>query len=116
MTALVFVEHDNTEVKDATLATVTAAKAYGDVHLLVAGSDCGSVAEAAAKIDGVAKVLVADSAAYEHPLAEELTAIVLSIAGDYDAILAPATTTGKNFMPRVAASLDVAQISDIIEV
>ena len=116
MTALVFVEHDNTEVKDATLATVTAAKAFGDVHLLVAGSDCGSVAEAAAKIDGVSKVLVADDAAYAHPLAEELTAIVLSIADGYDAILAPATTTGKNFMPRVAASLDVAQISDIIEV
>ena len=116
MTALVFVEHDNNEVKDATLATVTAAKAFGDVHVLVAGSGCGSVAEAAAKIEGVSKVLVADDAAYEHPLAEELANIALSVAGDYDAVLAPATTTGKNFMPRVAASLDVAQISDIIEV
>jgi len=116
MTALVFVEHDNNDVKDATLATVTAAKAYGDVHLLVAGSNCSSVSEAAAKIDGVSKVLVADDAAYEHPLAEELAAVVLSIADGYDAVLAPATTTGKNFMPRVAAALDVAQISDIIEV
>jgi len=116
MTALVFVEHDNNELKDATLATVTAAKAYGDVHLLVAGSGCGSVAEAAAKIEGVSKVLVADSEIYAHPLAEELASIVLSVAADYDAILAPATTTGKNFLPRVAAALDVAQISDIIEV
>jgi len=116
MTALVFVEHDNTEVKDATLAAVTAAKAFGDVHLLVAGSGCGGVAEAAAKIDGASKVLVADDAAYAHPLAEELAAIVLAVADGYDAIIAPATTTGKNFLPRVAASLDVAQISDIIEV
>lgn len=116
MTALVIVEHDNVSVKDATLATVTAAKAFGDVHALVAGSGCGDAAAAAANIDGVSKVLVADDATYEHPLAEELTAIVLSIAGDYDAILAPATTTGKNFLPRVAAALDVSQISDIIEV
>jgi len=116
MTALVFVEHDNNEVKDATLAAVTAAQAFGDVHLLVAGSDCASVAEGAAKIVGVSKVLVADDAAYAHPLAEELAAVVLTIAGDYEAIIAPATTTGKNFLPRVAASLDVAQISDIIEV
>lgn len=116
MSALVFVEHDNAEVKDATLAAVTAAKAYGDIHLLVAGSGCGSVVEAAAKIDGVSKVLVADDATYEHPLAEELANVTLSVAGEYDAILAPATTTGKNFMPRVAAALDVAQISDIIEV
>ncbi len=116
MSALVFVEHDNTEVKDATLAAVTAAQAYGDVTLLVAGSDCASVADAAAKIDGVSKVLVADDAAYAHPLAEELAAVVLSVADGYEAIIAPATTTGKNFMPRVAASLDVAQISDIIEV
>jgi electron transfer flavoprotein alpha subunit len=116
MSALVFVEHDNTEVKDATLAAVTAAQAYGDVTLLIAGSDCASVAEAAAKIAGVSKVLVADDAAYAHPLAEELAAVVLSAADGYEAIIAPATTTGKNFMPRVAASLDVAQISDITEV
>lgn len=116
MTALVFVEHDNSDVKDATLAAVTAAAAFGDIHLLVAGSDCGSVADAAAKIAGVSKVLVADDTAYSHPLAEELTAITLSVADGYDAIIAPATTTGKNFMPRVAAALDVAQISDITEV
>jgi len=116
MTALVIVEHDNVSVKDATLATVTAAKAFGDVHALVAGSGCGDAAAAAANIDGVSKVLVADDAVYSHPLAEELAAVVLSVADGYDAILAPATTTGKNFLPRVAAALDVAQISDIIEV
>lgn len=116
MTALVYVEHDNAALKDATLAAVTAAKAFGDVHALVAGADCAAVADAAAKIDGVSKVLVADNALYAHPLAEEVANVVLSVAGEYDAILAPATTTGKNFMPRVAASLDVAQISDIISV
>ena len=116
MTALVIVEHDNASVKDATLATVTAAGAFGDVHALVAGSGCGDAAAAAANIAGVSKVLVADDAVYAHPLAEELAAVVLSIASDYDAILAPATTTGKNFLPRVAAALDVAQISEIIEV
>lgn len=116
MTALVIVEHDNESVKDATLATVTAAKAFGEVHALVAGSGCDAAAQAAANIDGVAKVLVADDAAYAHTLAEELAAIVLSVADSYDAILVPATTTGKNFMPRVAAALDVAQISDIVEV
>ena len=116
MTALVFVEHDNTSVKDATLSAVTAAKAFGDVHALVAGSGCDGAAQAAAAIDGVSKVLVADDAAYAHTLAEELAAVVLSVADGYDAILAPATTTGKNFMPRVAAALDVAQISDIVEV
>ncbi|GHF11662.1 electron transfer flavoprotein subunit beta [Kordiimonas sediminis] len=116
MTALVFVEHDNAEVKDATLATVTAAKTFGDVHLLVAGSGCASVGDAATKIDGVSKVLVADDALYEHALAEELANLVIGLADSYDAILAPATTTGKNFLPRVAAALDMAQISDIIEV
>lgn len=116
MTALVFVEHDNASVKDATLSAVTAAKAFGEVHALVAGSGCDGAAQAAAAIDGVSKVLVADDAAYEHTLAEELAAVVLSVADGYDAILAPATTTGKNFMPRVAAALDVAQISDIVEV
>ncbi len=116
MSALVFVEHDNTELKDATLAAVTAAQAFGDVDLLVAGADCASVVEAAGKIAGVNKVLVADNAAYAHPLAEELAAVVLANAEGYEAIISPATTTGKNFLPRVAASLDVAQISDIIEV
>ncbi|TNE61775.1 MAG: electron transfer flavoprotein subunit alpha/FixB family protein [Alphaproteobacteria bacterium] len=116
MTALVIAEHDNASVKDATLATVTAAKAFGDVTVLVAGAGCGAAAEAAGKIDGVAKVLVADDAAYAHPLAEELGALVIGLAADYDAVLAPATASGKNFMPRVAAALDVAQISEIIEV
>jgi len=116
MTALVIVEHDNASVKDATLSTVTAAKTFGDVHALVAGSGCGGAAEAAAKIEGVSKVLVVDDTTYSHPLAEELANLVISLAGDYDAILAPATTTGKNFAPRVAAALDVAQISDIVEV
>ena len=116
MTALVFVEHDNTSVKDATLATVTAAAAFGDVHLLVAGSGCSAAAEAAAQIAGVSKVLVADDALYANNLAEELANLVISVAGDYDAIISPATTTGKNFLPRVAAALDVAQISDIISV
>lgn len=116
MTALVFVEHDNASVKDATLSAVTAAKAFGEVHALVAGSGCDGAAQATAAIDGVSKVLVADDAAYAHTLAEELAAVVLSVADGYDAVLAPATTTGKNFMPRVAAALDVAQISDIVEV
>lgn len=116
MTALVFVEHDNTSVKDATLATVTAAAAFGDIHLLVAGSGCSAAAEAAAQIAGVSKVLVADDALYANNLAEELANLVISVAGDYDAIISPATTTGKNFLPRVAAALDVAQISDIISV
>ncbi len=116
MTALVFVEHDNASVKDATLATVTAAAAFGDVHLLVAGSGCSAAAEAAAQIAGVSKVLVADDALYANNLAEELANLVISVAGDYDAIISPATTTGKNFLPRVAAALDVAQISDIISV
>lgn len=116
MTALVIVEHDNSSVKDATLATVTAAAAFGDVHAIVIGSGCGDAATAASNIAGVSKVLVADDARYANPLAEELTAAVLSVADAYDAILAPATTTGKNFLPRVAAALDVGQISDIVEV
>ncbi len=116
MTALVIIEHDHDSVKDATLAAITAAKAFGEVHGLVAGSSCTATADAAAKIEDLSKVLVADNTAYSHPLAEELANIVLSVADDYDAIIAPATTTGKNFMPRVAAALDVAQISDIIEI
>ena len=114
MTSLVLAEHDNAALKEATYHTVTAAKALpGDVHVLVAGSGSGAVAEAAAKIDGVAKVLHADDAAYAHPLAEALSPLMVGLANGYDAILAPATTTGKNIMPRVAAKLDVAQISDI---
>jgi len=116
MTALILAEHDNVSIKDATLAAVTAAGTFGDVHILVAGSDCGGAASAASKIAGISKVLVADDANYAHPLAEELAPLVASLAGDYDALLAPATTSGKNVMPRVAAELDVAQISDIVAV
>ena len=117
MTSLVIAEHDNASLKDATLNTVTAAQKLGtDVHMLVAGSDCGAVAEAAAGVAGVSKVLVADAPDYAHPLAEAIAPLIVTLAGDYDAVLAPSTTTGKNIMPRVAALLDVAQISDIIEV
>ena len=116
MTALILADHDNTSIKDATLVAVTAAATFGDVHILIAGSGCGGAADAAAKIAGVSKVLVADDAAYAHPLAEELAPLMASLVGDYDALLAPATTSGKNVMPRVAAELDVSQISDIIAV
>ena len=117
MAVLVVAEHDNSVLKDATFNTVTAAgELGGDVHVLVAGADCGAVAEAAAKVAGVTKVLKADAPAYAHPLAEALANLVTVLADGYDAILAPATTTGKNFMPRVAAALDVAQISEIIAV
>jgi electron transfer flavoprotein alpha subunit len=117
MTSLVVADHNNAALGAATLNAVTAARALGgDVHVLVAGANCAGVAEAAAKIDGVAKVLCADDALYEHPLAETLAPLVAGLARDYDAVLAAATTIGKNFMPRVAASLDVAQISEIVEV
>jgi electron transfer flavoprotein alpha subunit len=117
MTVLLIAEHDNKTLKDATNKALTAAKALGgDVHVLVAGKGCRAVADAAAKLDGVKKVLIADNAAYEHMLAEPLAALIVSLAGSYDAIVAPATTTGKNFMPRAAALLDVMQISDIIKV
>jgi len=117
MSILLIAEHDHASIKDATLSAVTAATEMGgDVHVLVAGFNCADAGAAAAGIAGVSKVLVADAAHYEHPLAENLSALVTSLAGDYDAILTPATTTGKNFMPRVAAALDVAQISDIIAV
>ena len=108
MTTLLIAEHDNKSLKDATAKAVTATKALGaDVHVLVAGKDCKGAADAAAKLDGVKKVLVADAAPYEHQLAEPLAALIVSLAGNYDAIVAPATTTGKNVMPRVAALLDV---------
>jgi electron transfer flavoprotein alpha subunit len=117
MTVLLIAEHDNKSLKDSTNKALTAAKALGgDVHVLVAGKGCRAVADAAAKLDGVKKVLIADNAAYEHQLAEPLAALVVSLAGQYDAIIAAATTTGKNFMPRAAALLDVMQISDIIKV
>jgi electron transfer flavoprotein alpha subunit len=114
MTSLVLAEHDSASIKAATLSAVTAAKAVGgDIHVLVAGKDCAKAAEAAAKIAGVAKVRVADGDIYAHQLAEPLAALIVSLAGDYSHLIAPATTTGKNVMPRVAALLDVAQISDI---
>ena len=117
MSVLVFAEHDNSQLKADTLKTVAAAQAMGgEIHLLVAGHNCQAVADAASKVNGVAKVLVADNAAYEHQLAENVSLLVTELAADYDHIVATALTTGKNFMPRVAALLDVAQISDIIAV
>ncbi len=117
MTVLLIADHSNDELGPATAKTVTAAAELGgDVHVLVAGAGCGAPAEAAAKLDGVAKVLVADAPHLANHMAEEMTALVVGLAGDYDAIVAPATTTGKNFMPCVAAKLDVAQVSDIIAV
>src|SRR5262249_22708270 len=116
MTTLLIAEHDNKSLKDATNKALTAAKALGQpVHVLVAGKGARGVAEAASKLDGVAKVLLAENASYEHMLAEPLAALVVSLAPSYDAIAAAATTTGKNFMPRVAALLDVMQVSDIIK-
>lgn len=114
MKTLVLVEHDNAAVKDATLSAVTAASKLGEVHLLVAGRGCGAVAEAAAKIAGVGKVHVADDAAYEHMLAENVAPLAADLMGHHDAFVAPATTTGKNIAPRVAALLDVMQISEVI--
>ena len=116
MKALVWVEHDGAAVKDATLATVTAASKLGEVHLLVAGHNVGAVGEQAAKIAGVAKVHVADDAAYAHALAENVAPLVVELMGHHDAFVAPATTNGKNIAPRVAALLDVMQISDILSV
>ena len=114
MTVLVVAEHDNAEIRPATLVTVTAAREIeSDVHILVAGAGARPAAEAAAKVAGVSKVLHTDDARYDHQLAESMAALIVALAPDYAAVLAPATTTGKNFMPRVAALLDVAQISDI---
>jgi electron transfer flavoprotein alpha subunit len=117
MTTLLIAEHDNKVLKDSTNKALTAAKALGaDVHVLVAGTSARGVADAAAKLDGVSKVLLADGAAYEHMLAEPMAALIVALAPSYDAIVAPATTTGKNVMPRVAALLDVMQVSDIVKV
>ncbi len=116
MKTLVWVEHDGSVVKDATLATVTAASKLGDVHLLVAGSGVGAVGEQAAKIAGVAKVHVADDAAFAHTLAENVAPLIAQLMAHHDAFVAPATTNGKNIAPRVAALLDVMQISDILSV
>jgi len=117
MSSLVIAEHDNASMKGATRAAITAARQVGgDVHVLVAGHGCAGAAAAAARIAGVAKVLVADSPAYAHPLAESLAALVVNLARDYSHVMTGATAVGKNFMPRVAAELDVAQISDITAV
>ena len=117
MAILVIAEHDNSTLKGATLNAVTAATQMGgDLHVLVAGAGCGAVAEEAAKVAGVSKVLVADAAAYEHQLAENMSKLVAELGKDYSHIVAPATTTGKNFLPRVSALLDVAQISEITAV
>jgi electron transfer flavoprotein alpha subunit len=114
---LLLAEHDNKVLREQTAKAVTAAKALGgDVHVLVAGAGCRAVAEAAAKIDGVAKVLLAEDPSFEHMLAEPVAALIVSLAGAYDAVMAPSTTLGKNIMPRVAALLDVMQISDITKV
>lgn len=118
MAILVYAEHDNASLKKATLNTIAAAKQMGDdVHVLVAGSNVGAVAEEVAKAAGVSKVLVADNAVYEHQMAENIALLVSDVAGgDYSHVVAAATTTGKNFMPRVAALLDVSMVSDITAV
>ncbi|MBB3347914.1 MULTISPECIES: electron transfer flavoprotein subunit alpha/FixB family protein [unclassified Sphingomonas] len=116
MKTLVWVEHDGQSVKDATLSAVTAAAKLGEVHLLVAGQGVDGVAQAAAKIAGVGKVHVADDAAYAHQLAENVAPLVVELMGHHDAFVAPATTTGKAIAPRVAALLDVMQISDVLSV
>ncbi|MDH3220266.1 MAG: FAD-binding protein [Gammaproteobacteria bacterium] len=117
MASLVIVEHDNNEVAAATLHAVTAAQRIGgDIDLLVAGENCGAVAEAAAKIAGVARVKLADDAKFAHGLAENLASLIVELAGDYSHLLVASTTFGRNVMPRAAALLDVAQISDIVEV
>ena len=117
MTSLVIAEHDNASIKGATLNTVTAAlQCGGDVHVLVAGSNAGAAAAAAAQIAGVSKVLHADSEALAHGLAENMTAQIVAIAANYSHIVFPATAGGKNVAPRVAAKLDVAQVSDVTKV
>ena len=117
MTTLLIAEHDNKVLKDSTNKALTAAKALGEpVHVLVAGKGARAVAEAASKLDGVTKVLLAEGDAYEHMLAEPLAALIVALAPSYAAIVSPATTTGKNVMPRVAALLDVMQVSDIVKV
>ena len=117
MTTLLFAEHDNATLSDQTAKALTAAlQMGGDVHVLVAGLNAGAAAEAASRLAGVAKVLLAEDAALEHRLAEPTSALIVSLAASYDAIVAPATTAGKNILPRVAALLDVMQVSDIIAV
>ena len=116
MKTLVLADHDNKDLKDATLAVVTAAARLGDVTVLVAGNNCASVAEQAAKVAGVGNVLLAEDAAYEHELAENVAPLIVNLLSDRDAFLAPSTSTGKNVAPRVAALLDVMQVSDILSV
>src|SRR6202049_4129135 len=117
MAILLLAEHNDKSLNGATAKALTAAKAIGgDVHVLVAGQNAKPAAESAAKLDGVAKVLLADDARYAHRLAEPMAALIVSLAPSYDAIVAPATTSGKNIMPRVAALLDVMQISEITKV
>jgi electron transfer flavoprotein alpha subunit len=117
MPTLLVAEHDNKSLKDATAKALTAAKAIGaEVHVLIAGKDCGPAAEAAAKLGAVAKVLVADAPPLAHMLAEPMAALIVALAPGYETIMAPATTNAKNFMPRVAALLDVMQISEIVKV
>ena len=117
MSILVVAEHDNASIKGATLNAVAAAQAIGgDITVLVAGANCGDAANAAASIDGVSKVLCADNAAYAHQLAENVAPLVAELAAGYSHVMAPSTSTGKNIMPRVAAHLDVDQLSDIIAV
>jgi electron transfer flavoprotein alpha subunit len=116
MKTLVWVEHDNAAMKDATLAAVTAASKLGEVHAIVAGSGCQAVADQAAKVAGIGTVHLADDAAYAHALPENVAPLIADLMGSHDAFVAPATTTGKNIAPRVAALLDVMQISDILSV
>src|SRR5918993_744098 len=117
MTTLLIADHPNASLKDATPKALSAAKAIGaPVHVLVAGANCRPAAEAAARLEGVEKVLVADAPAYDHMLAEPTAALVASLAGGYDAIVVPATTTGKNVAPRLAALIDVMQVSDVVKV
>ena len=117
MSVLIIAEHDNKSLKPATLNTVTAATQIdAEVHMLVVGFECQTVVEQASQVAGVTKVLVADNAAYEHQLAENVSKLIVEVAGGYEHILAPATTTGKNTLPRVAALLNVAQLSDVIKV
>ena len=116
MAVLVIADHDNSTIKGATLNAITAAGQLGEVDVLVAGENCQAAADAAAAIQGVAKIRVADNAAYGNALAEPVSALIISLAGDYSHIVAPHTRSGKNIAPRVAALLDVVQISDVMEI
>jgi electron transfer flavoprotein alpha subunit len=116
MSAIVIAEHDNQKLRASTLHAVSAATAFGDVTILVAGANCQAVADAAAAVAGVDKVLMADGPSYEHPLAEVLAPLIVRLSADYSHVVAPATTFGKNVLPRVAALLDVAMLSDISDI